>query len=84
MNVYYISHNVVELQDTKFTPKLTKPYFIQWLGENVCKLNICTDMINMNVPLFHMISRNNTYINVLGAGMIFGILSNIDGTFIIT
>ena len=66
-------------------PKSTKPCFIQWFGENICQLQICTNVINVNITLFNMISQEVIpNINVLGAEMILGVLSNIDGTLIIT
>ena len=46
---------------------------------------MCANLSNVNITLLHMISQEVIPdINMLGAGMIFGVLSNIDGTLIIT
>ena len=85
MHVCKLSHNAVELQDTKFTPKLIEPCFIQWFGEDIRKLLVGAHMCKNNISLLNMIPYEvMTNVNMLGARMLTRVVDNLDRTFIVT
>ena len=61
-----LSTHVGEVKDVQFTPKLAKPCFVQWLGEDIGKLIFGAHTLNCDVTFGLMISYEMvTDINVL-------------------
>ena len=73
------------INEVKFTSQMAKYFLIKRFGEYIRQLLIGMNMLKINVSFSNMISNEMmTNFNMLSLRMLYGIVSNLNSTLIVT
>jgi hypothetical protein len=79
------SNHILRINDIEFTHELSESSLIKGFGKDISELFIGSHMGNFYVILDGMVSQEVVLdINVFGSRMLVRVVSNLDGTLIIT